>query len=512
MKLTNRSLVILVALEGAFVMAFELLVGNLLRNIYGSSLLVWTPVIGVTMSSLMFGYLLGSHLSSKENLEKWIFRLLISGMTFSVFTVPIHHLLWSLLPAQNLYFESLLNALLLLAPTIIVLGAIPTLVSVLLSRDSRNLGYWTGLAFSNSSIAGVFSILFAGFFLISHFGTETSFYILIFASLLVLTVIFKKYRLIGLVFILTCFSLALNVMYLSKSDLNIMHSEDSLLGRLEVVDIGTKNAEGRKEIHRSFNINNIPQSIIIKGRRPSFSVYKHVHLISSLTTLKENSDILLIGLAGGAMVSELHRHGHQLTVVDIDKRMKRVASDFFYTPSFEFVEDDGRHYVNRTKKKFDIVIIDVSAAETQPFHLYTIEAFNQIESILSDDGMLIINYVGTLNYDQAATSMFKTLKQSNFKNVNICSTDPNISNDNLFVASKSEINWNELSPSKQNACCLAFYDIGQLIEQEIILEHFKESEYYSIFRDDLPILDHYRKFISHENRLFALKEGKKNLK
>ncbi|MBK6498336.1 MAG: hypothetical protein IPG00_09290 [Saprospiraceae bacterium] len=67
-------------IEGFLVMAIELLSARLVTPVFGSTLYVWTSVLGLTMISLLSGYYLGGRLVSSGNYSKtFIYCLLISA-------------------------------------------------------------------------------------------------------------------------------------------------------------------------------------------------------------------------------------------------------------------------------------------------------------------------------------------------------------------------------------------------------------------------------------------------
>jgi spermidine synthase len=55
-----------------------------------------------------------------------------------------------------------------------------------------------------------------------------------------------------------------------------------------------------------------------------------------------------------------------------------------------FIED-GRRLLNRLDRRYDAVILDAYAAETLPFHLLSLEAFQAVRRHLEPDGVLLIN-------------------------------------------------------------------------------------------------------------------------
>jgi hypothetical protein len=123
--------------------------------------------------------------------------------------------------------------------------------------------------------------------------------------------------------------------------------------------------------------------------------------------------VLLIGMGGGSIATELKKMGFQLDIVEIDPRMFRVAKEYFmFDPRGvrEFV-DDGRHFIRSVSDKYGLVVIDVCNGEIQPNHMFTKKPRRELRNILSPDGLILINFQGYVyeRYGRAARSLIKTL-------------------------------------------------------------------------------------------------------
>jgi len=74
--------------------------------------------------------------------------------------------------------------------------------------------------------------------------------------------------------------------------------------------------------------------------------------------------------------------------------------------------DDGRHFLNRCRRKYDVVALDAFLGDSSPSHLMTREAFESIRRVLRPGGVLVINSFTELEegHDYFANSLSKTLK------------------------------------------------------------------------------------------------------
>ena len=85
---------VLAFVEGATVMAVELFGAKMMTPYYGSSLIVWTSVIGVTLLCLTIGYYLGGRLSMKYKAKKLVFvQLMISVLLIGLMPIIAHDIL-----------------------------------------------------------------------------------------------------------------------------------------------------------------------------------------------------------------------------------------------------------------------------------------------------------------------------------------------------------------------------------------------------------------------------------
>ena len=94
--------------------------------------------------------------------------------------------------------------------------------------------------------------------------------------------------------------------------------------------------------------------------------------------------------------------------------MVPVAVRFFdlQTNLIHLTLDDARHYLNRCRGHYDVVVLDAFLGDSSPSHLLTHEAFSSMHRVLRPGGTLVINSFGDLEEgrDFFAASLNKTLK------------------------------------------------------------------------------------------------------
>lgn len=111
---------------------------------------------------------------------------------------------------------------------------------------------------------------------------------------------------------------------------------------------------------------------------------------------------LVIGLGVGTAPNALISHGINTTIVELDPVVHYYATKYFsLSPNHNAVISDAVDYVTRTSKidpgSFNYIIHDVFTGGAEPVYLFTQEFFQGLYDLLSDDGVVAINYAGDLD-------------------------------------------------------------------------------------------------------------------
>lgn len=406
--------------EGVVVMAVELCGGMILSAYYGNTLQVWSVVVGITFLGLAFGYLLGGWVSEGVR-SLYVLGWLWVGAAVLVALVPESTRLVFVRMIDKGFVEAALVTGVLVSglPCALIASAIPVLTSRLARKESE-AGRMAGVLFSLSSAGGIISALVVGLLLVPAVGIR----LVLVGSALVLVVFvvwvwLVRYSAVveaGVAFVLVLFMLLLTYARMGSwetATLRQLYHHDGIIGQIRVMDSYTQvRGQGRVAVERQLFINNIPQTRI-RPFPPNVSLWNYVHgmaVVSALARLyaRHTPDVLLIGVGGGSLVAELLWHGYNVTAVDIERRLRTIAQDYFFVDMSRLrrlVVDDGRHFVNvAPARSFDLIVMDVLSAESQPFHLYTQESFAQFFRILRDSGLVVIEWQETITDTTAIES------------------------------------------------------------------------------------------------------------
>jgi spermidine synthase len=126
--------------------------------------------------------------------------------------------------------------------------------------------------------------------------------------------------------------------------------------------------------------------------------YYQMSFISLAFMKSMPKDVLFVGLGAGAMPRWFHRYHPKVNVdvVEIDPEIFKVAKDYFYfkeTESLKVHISDGRRFIKRAKKRYDMIFLDAYQTDYIPFHMTTVEFLREVRKVLKDNGVVVSNVV-----------------------------------------------------------------------------------------------------------------------
>jgi hypothetical protein len=161
-------------LSGAAVMVVELLVARAMGAFFGTSLYVWTSVIGVTMLSLSIGYVWGGRWADREGAVSRARKLLLAGGAILLILPWISPVVMSIFLGLGLQAGSLLtSAMLLLAPLAALAAITPILIRAGTS-DVNQGGRVAGMVYGLSTLGGIAASLGTALLLVPHIGVTAT--------------------------------------------------------------------------------------------------------------------------------------------------------------------------------------------------------------------------------------------------------------------------------------------------------------------------------------------------
>ena len=147
--------------------------------------------------------------------------------------------------------------------------------------------------------------------------------------------------------------------------------------------------------------------------------YTH-YMTLAVAYTKTLTDAAMIGLGGGRTSWYLHKSIPDLNfaaaeldsaIVEIDKKYFGVKDE----PNFQVNTQDGRIFLTRSDRSFDVILVDAYRGPFVPFHLLTTEFFALAKKHLKDGGALVQNVEpSTMLFDSAVATISKVFGNLDF--------------------------------------------------------------------------------------------------
>lgn len=468
-------------------MATELGGAKLIAPFYGTSLYVWSSVLAVTLGGLTIGYYAGGRATEKYKPVNLLALELLIACIWMVIMPFIALYIMPLTVGLGVRMGSLVSSMLILMPALICMGMVSPTIIQLANKHVADSGKTAGTVYAISTVGGIFMTILLGFYGLPELGIRISLWISALPLLGFAIFILPKTTLNKNAVILTILGVGMFSLISKRdfkapsSDFSFLYKEEGMLGQLAVLE----NPIDANTTHRHLFINHIAQTWV-NVDSVGISKWKYPHRFSTIASVKPaQSDALLIGLGGGSVANEFTRLGFNLDVVELDERVVYTAKEYFglQVKDENVIIDDGRHYVQNTDKRYDVILIDVLNGENQPHHLFTKEAVSHYKEILNTNGILMVNLQGELDGrdGRAARSVYKTLQVSGF-DIGVYRTKGG--GDIHFYATTGVIDLAKFDVARQNSCCRA----QGISLAECIKEVRVDTLNADILVDDIPSL------------------------
>ncbi len=410
----RRFLYATAAVAGGSIMVIEILGAKMLSPFFGLSHFVWTAQIAVTLVALACGYYVGGRVADRSQRLPILFGSILAAAVCLCFSVLICESVsyWCL--NFNLAMGSLLASMMLFFVPLALLAVTgPFLVRVITSSLS-GVGGSVGRLTSISTLGSFAGTLWIGYFMIPWFPNSVTMFITSGVLMLVALSYFICFRRRAggpLAIVILAAAAAGAGLYVQARRQPGWVVErfrgNSHFGMLQVLE--------RTDTSARFYLNdNLVQNTYDPLRQQSLSAFTYMlsRLARAYTT--NISEVLCVGLGVGIVPMEFAHTGARVDVVEINPAVVPLAARWFdlRPEQLEITIDDGRHFLNRCRKQYDVVVLDAFLGDSSPSHLLTREAFASIRRVLRPGGTLVINSFGELDpeRDYFTASLYRTLQ------------------------------------------------------------------------------------------------------
>lgn len=148
-----------------------------------------------------------------------------------------------------------------------------------------------------------------------------------------------------------------------------------------------------------------------------FEYPSYFHL--ALAIRPDATRTLAIGLGGGTVVKRMWRDYPEMRIdaVELDPDVVAVAKRFFALPDDPRVRvfvDDGAHFLETAADTYDIIVVDAFEDDRIPAQLATQAFILAARDRLSEGGVIVYNFIGSLAGDSAEPfrSLYRALSDA----------------------------------------------------------------------------------------------------
>ncbi len=399
---------ITVFVSGAVVMVFELVGSRLVAPYLGTSIYVWTALIGVILASLSLGYWLGGKLAdesaSYHNLG-WIIFFAGIGVVIPAF-------------AKNLVFESflgswnqvdwaaLISAIILFSLPSFLLGIVSPYAVRLKIKDLNNSGQIVGNLYALSTAGSIAGTFLAGFLIIPLLGV-TKIIFLLAATLVLLSFFLLQEKFWPRLFVL---------LFLLSSILAVSWLEHWQYAKTGQISFSTPYNEvkiykstdvrtGRPTLNLATDRFGRQSTMFLDGSDLS-SEYTRFYRLAEHFKPNFQKTLMIGGAAYIYPEYYLRQYpSSTIDVVEIDPKLTALAREYFSLQDdarLKIIHEDGRVFLNRQETKYDVVLMDAFNSISIPSQLATQEAAQKISAALTDNGVALVNIISAAEGERSS--------------------------------------------------------------------------------------------------------------
>jgi len=410
---------------GAVVMSLELLGSRLLAPVFGNSIFVWGSLIGVVLSALSAGYYLGGKLAdlkpSFQILSTLIFAAGILVLALPALAAPLFSFVISLNIVEQ--YSPLLATTLLLGPPSLLLGTVSPYAIRLVAESVQSLGKTSGSLYALSTLGSIVGTFLTVFVLIPIFGVNKIIFgigaLLLVVAFLGLSVKLKAVALMILIV------LPLAAPYMVSRQLTVaaytlalgdtIYETDTPYHHLVVADYYDPTSQSMVRV--LIMDDNLHSAMDLQY--PNMTVFPYTDYFNLGFLLNPKiTRALFIGGGGFTGPKQFLRDYRNVTVdvVEVDPAVISVAEEYFAVnasnPRLHIYNTDGRIFLQETRQRYDLIVLDAYSRSYVPFHLMTLEFFKLASSHLTSNGIVISNLISGVEAgnDQLLTAEVNTMR------------------------------------------------------------------------------------------------------
>lgn len=389
-------------ITGFVLMAYELVASRILAPTIGTSIYVWTSVIGVMIAALAIGYAVGGWLADQRGKQYDVVWLLLFAalcvLITGIFYVGTLESVTFITHDPRL--QGVIAATLLFAPASFIMGTISPYLAKLRINSLHTTGRSVAMLSACNSLGGITGTFSAGFVFFSYFGLHQTLFlltILLIASSWIVVSTGRRGLRARILATLALTVLAL-LQLVSTNPATIIADIDTPTSHYQVAKLADHG--------RSVNVLIAGPGGFQSGTYTSGNkdlVFGYTRKLAEVVAAAPHKDRIAI-LGGGAFTlpEYLGRHypNSQIDVIEIDPKLPQIAKQYFryqQPNNVQVIAQDARAYLEKTDAAYDVILVDVYNDASVPFSLATKEYAAKLRHTLTDKGVVAANIIAGTN-------------------------------------------------------------------------------------------------------------------
>ena len=410
--------------SGMVSLGVELSASRLLAPRFGEAQPVWAAIISLILLYLTVGYFIGGRWADRSPRPATLYRI-AAWAAFLVGVIPFVSYPVLNLAGQGFsgydYDVALLVGpfvaiLLLFSAPVTLMGCVsPFVIRLLMDRVER-AGDVAGRVYAISTAGSLLGTLLPTFLLIPTVGTRNTFVIfsllLLAVALVGLARVVRRRAFVYLLLPLVVIAMAalLRGQPIKPQEGAIFETE-SAYNYIQVVE-----RDGWRELY--LNEGQGVHSIYHPTQQRMSGTWDYFVIAPFFNPPPFAPDriqsLAMIGLAGGTVPKQYTAFFGPIPIdgVELDPEIVEVGRTYFEMnePNLNVYVADGRTFLAHSDRRYTVIAVDAYRLPYIPWHLTTVEFFQQVRDHLTDDGVVAINVGHTDDYRLVET-MVATLRQ-----------------------------------------------------------------------------------------------------
>lgn len=426
----RRFLLLVVFLAGVGTLGVEMVMPRMLAPFFGTSQPIWAVVIGATLAYLAIGYRIGGTLADRNPDERQMFRLIAWAGLICAFIPLVARPVLQLaqFALRNVVAGGFLGALavvvlLFAAPVILMATVSPFAIRILLRDHAEGIaaaGRTVGTISALSTIGSIVGTFLTVLLLIPLIGTNGTLYL--FAIFLVGLALIglrdvRTLIMLGATLLLAivsagiggqiksadCFNCRLiaeresDTNYIQVAEQQIVYNDGTVDPRRVLI---LNEGQALHSIYRlRYAESGDPLDLLTDGGPwDYFSIAPYLYPDVQPTDVQS---LALLGSAAGSIPKQfLAIYGPTITIdaVEIDGQIVEMGRRYFDLedrdprfPNYTTYVQDARYWLATTDRRYDVIGMDAYHQPYIPFHLTTVEFFQQVQERLNPRGVAVVN-------------------------------------------------------------------------------------------------------------------------